>query len=72
MTISKEKKAEYMKKYYAEHKEQVNACSTRCHKANPELRKEAQKRYYEKNKERLKEYQREYYNKKKEFIENVK
>lgn len=57
---TKEREAEYWKRYKAEHPEQYRAYRTKWEENNPEKVKEKRKRYYENNREKIKVYQREY------------
>lgn len=55
-------KKEYNKKYYKEHKEELNAYKKEWYKDNPEWAKE----YYKRNKDKIYEYQRKWQKKNKE------
>ena len=64
----KEEAKEYYKKYYAEHKEEANENRAKYYAEHKEEAKENQAKYYAKHKEQIKEYHIKYFDEHKEQI----
>ena len=67
-SLSKEKLAEYRRKYYADNKEEIKNSNKKYYEQNREKILEYQKQYAANNEEKLTRYMREYYEKNKEQV----